>query len=400
MPYGRGSATLPSMRLRRVPRPVGRMRGRIPSGQVKSWYGPDVDRIAVSLRRRRGAPRIVGLFVGLLAGLAASANQPIDVATTTESSELAQLGQPQPALKGLSEHDALLFALPTTHDHIGRVVVPVMVNGRGPFRFIVDTGANHSTISPGLAQALGLEPTAPSVLLDGITGTAQVSFVSIDKLQAGDLTIDETALPVVSAPVMAGADGILGAAGLAEQSLLVDFQRNRVVISRRIEGALRAEATKIHALQVSHGLITLDALVGGVTVRAVVDTGSERTLGNLALRDALHMHPTRGGPVAQLTSVYGATKEIERGEIRAAPPIAIAGLRITDLAIVYGRFHIFKVWDMEAKPAIIIGMDVLGTVDSLGIDFKNQDVYLTSSRVNGAPNVRPAGALGDSMQKR
>ncbi len=45
-------------------------------------------------------------------------------------------------------------------------------------------------------------------------------------------------------------------------------------------------------------------------------------------------------------------------------------------------------------------MDVLGTVDSLGIDFKNQDVYLTSSRVNGAPNVRPAGALGDSMQKR
>ncbi len=49
--------------------------------------------------------------------------------------------------------------------------------------------------------------------MDGITGSAQVAFVTIDRLQAGDLTIDATELPVVWAPVMAGADGILGAAG-------------------------------------------------------------------------------------------------------------------------------------------------------------------------------------------
>jgi hypothetical protein len=49
---------------------------------------------------------------------------------------------------------------------------------------------------------------------------------------------------------------------------------------------------------------------------------------------------------------------------------------------------------MEDKPAMIIGMDVLGTVTSLGIDFKNQDVYL-ASRVNGnplAPNSATSGA--------
>src|SRR6266852_397507 len=116
--------------------------------------------------------------------------------------------------------DALLFASPTTRDHIGRVVVPVMINGRGPFRFIVDTGANHSTISPGLARELGLKPAeGPSIILDGITGSAQVSFVRIDRLQAGELTIESTAVPVVWASVMAGADGILGAAGIMEKSL-------------------------------------------------------------------------------------------------------------------------------------------------------------------------------------
>lgn len=53
---------------------------------------------------------------------------------------------PGPAELGMEAplgSDALLFASLTTRDHIGRVVVPVMVNG-GPFRFIVDTGAADS----------------------------------------------------------------------------------------------------------------------------------------------------------------------------------------------------------------------------------------------------------------
>src|SRR5512142_2772867 len=66
------------------------------------------------------------------------------------------------------DKDDLLFASPTTVDHIGRVVVPVTINGQGPFRFIVDTGANHSTISPQLVQALKLQTVpGPTVVLDG-----------------------------------------------------------------------------------------------------------------------------------------------------------------------------------------------------------------------------------------
>src|ERR1700760_2303455 len=118
----------------------------------------------------------------------------------------------------------LLFASPTTHDHIGRVVVPVTINGQGPFRFIVDTGANHSTISPQLARTLELETEQGSaVTLNGITGAGQVAYVSVDSLQAGSFTIENTVLPVVEESVMAGADGILGAAGISTKSLLIDF---------------------------------------------------------------------------------------------------------------------------------------------------------------------------------
>ena len=288
--------------------------------------------------------------------------------------------------------DDSLFATPTTHDHIGRVVVPVKINGRGPYRFIVDTGANHSTISPGLVRELGLTTGTQSLItLDGITGATQVTYVSIDSLQAGDLTLGDTTLPVVWAPVMAGADGILGAAGMSEKSLLIDFQRNRVAIANHIGANTRDRAIKIHAARVVNGLIVLDTTVGGVRTAAVLDTGAERTLGNIALRDALKksQNEVTRGFVAEVTSVYGATKEIETGEIARAPLIAIDTLRITDVAVVYGDFHIFKVWEMHDKPAMILGMDVLGTVASLNIDFKNQNVY-----VGSVPAANPRDQLG------
>jgi predicted aspartyl protease len=296
--------------------------------------------------------------------------------------------------------DDSVFALPTTKDHIGRVLVPVTINGRGPFRFIVDTGANHSTIAPRTAQLLGLSPTQEMPFhVDGITGDMQAPFVKVNTLQTGDLTIDDASLPVIWAPIMAGADGILGAAGLTEKSLMIDFQRNRVEIAHHIPEFDREDAVKIHALRLTHGLITLDILVGGVRTCAIIDTGAERTLGNLALRDALKTKPS-DGRIAMVTSVFGATREVEPGELRYAPTLVFDGLRISEAEIVYGNFHIFKVWAMDQKPALIIGMDVLGTVASLGIDFKNQDIYVTSVRKSPNSMGMTPGELHNMSIKR
>ncbi len=347
--------------------------------------------MAPSLRHLWCGVYLLGaLFGGSPAG-AAPAAAPLDTVLP---------GSAEPGLDAPLASDALLFASPTTRDHIGRVVVPVMVNGQGPFRFIVDTGANHSTISPRLARQLGLKAAEEaSIVLDGITGTAQVSFVTIDRLQAGDLTIGSTDLPVVWAPVMAGADGILGAAGLTEKSLLIDFQRNQVAISRGVKPEVRANSTRIHGLHSVPGLITVASRVGGVPVLAVIDTGAERTLGNLALRDALRARRMHG-VLAQMTSVYGATKEVEVGEILRAPPIVIDALRINDVAIVFGEFHIFNVWRMQDRPAMIIGMDVLGTVASLSIDFKNQDVYVSSLPGRSDMLSVMRGMTGDSAVRK
>ena len=112
-------------------------------------------------------------------------------------------------------------------------------------------------------------------------------------------------------------------------------------------------------------------------VEAVIDTGSERTIANHALRDALAWR-RRKGEVARVTDVYGATTEVASGQVDRAPTIDFGGVKISNVTVVYGDFHIFRVWGMESRPALIIGMDVLGTVNALAIDFQRSELYIDS----------------------
>ena len=288
----------------------------------------------------------------------------------------AVAGAPQP----LSLQD-MLFASPTSLDHIGRVVAAVMIDGKGPFRFIIDTGANCSTISPRLAAALRLQPSVQQAIrVTGITGSAEVASVPIEKLQAGDLVISHTRFPVIEAPIMAGADGILGAAGLQEERVLVDFRRNKVVITRSHGDSVPWGFTRVWATRLNGGLLSVPGEIGGVHVDAIIDTGSQHTLGNLALYEALYAHE-RGKGTYLAADVYGATKQVGAGKLQLAPPIDLGPFKIAGVALVFGDFHIFKVWGKADRPAMVLGMDVLGTLNAFVIDFAHEEIAIDSGYI-------------------
>ena len=288
------------------------------------------------------------------------------------------------AAEPLSPQD-LLFACPTSLDRIGRVVAAVMVDGKGPFRFIIDTGANYSTISPHLAAVLGLQPSIQQAIrVVGITGTADVASVPIERLQAGDLVISHLRLPIVEAPVMAGADGILGAAGLQNERLLVDFRDNKVTITRSHGDSVPWGYTRVRATQLKGGLLSVPGQVGGVRVRAVIDTGSEHTLGNQALYEALYGRAQRKGTYLA-TDVYGATKQVGTGRLQLAPVIDLGTIKVGGVALVFGDFHIFHAWGLTSEPTIVLGMDVLGTVQAFAVDFRYAEVGILTLMRAEAP---------------
>ncbi|MGA7538578.1 MAG: retroviral-like aspartic protease family protein [Steroidobacteraceae bacterium] len=272
-------------------------------------------------------------------------------------------------------------ASPTTLDHAGRIVAPVMIDGRGPYRFIVDTGAGYSSISPGLAMFLGLD-SVPKALLEvnGITGSASVPSATIGLLSAGDLRIADQRLPIIWAPVMAGADGILGVAGLTHDCITVNFKWNRVRISRCAWLQVPVYGEGIPAIRLKGGLIAVPARIGSVRLPAIIDTGSAHTLGNLALRTALHL-PMPSADSPAVTKVYGVTPTVANGDVQPSPAIRLGPVvSVSGGSIVYGDFHIFDVWGLTHRPAVIIGMDVLGAVEQLGIDFQHPEIYLQGAQ--------------------
>ncbi len=73
------------------------------------------------------------------------------------------------------------FVAPTRRDQIGRIWAPVWINGKGPFRLVLDTGANHSGVTAQVAKLLGvpLDNSAP-ILLRGVTGIVSVPTIRVN----------------------------------------------------------------------------------------------------------------------------------------------------------------------------------------------------------------------------
>lgn len=268
-----------------------------------------------------------------------------------------------------------LFAAPTRLDRIGRILAPVMINGRGPFRLMVDTGANKSVLTTRLVTALGLAITPDNqVKLNGVTGSVLVPTIAIDTLQAGDLVQHKLQLPVLNS-VMGGADGILGMHGFADKRITVDFSRDYIRIAdSRGERAPRNFMTLPVTTRFGR-LLLVTGRVGGVKVKAVIDTGAQRTLGNLALRDAL-LKRRRFNKEIVSTGVIGLTDDEQRGVVIHTPPIRLGDASISDVYVIYGDIHVFKLWDLQQQPALLVGMDVLGTLHTLVIDYRRKELQI------------------------
>ncbi|HVW67650.1 MAG TPA: aspartyl protease family protein [Steroidobacteraceae bacterium] len=265
------------------------------------------------------------------------------------------------------------YAAPTLRDRIGRIWAPVLINGRGPYRLVLDTGASHSAIVAQVADSLGIQVgTFGSIRVAGVTGSAIVPSVSVRRMEVGELSMDSTVLPIV-ADVFGGAQGVLGTEGLGDKRILIDFGHDRVVI-RRSRGQLeRADFTTLPLRELHNHLLALDVKVGEVRAKAIIDTGAQVSIGNTALRDALQR---RGTKDAHKAEIEGVTLDIASGDMIRAPPISVGPLLFNGVNITYGDMFIFERWRLMRAPTLVLGMDVLGSVDVLVIDYRLRQLQL------------------------
>ena len=132
----------------------------------------------MGIGRRRIAPALAA--AALLVGLTGctvhvgTGSAGADSSSSTTASATAPSASPSTA--------APVITVPLDVVHQGKAtlaIVPVMVQGHGPYPFILDTGASTSGINRALAQQLGLPKTGKSATVSGVISSAKIPLVHI-----------------------------------------------------------------------------------------------------------------------------------------------------------------------------------------------------------------------------
>ncbi len=259
-----------------------------------------------------------------------------------------------------------------------RLFIEVKVNDQGPFRFLVDSGADRSVISLDLAARLAL-PAGRTVKLQGMAGSAEVATVVLDRLAIGSSVIEAIIAPTLSARHL-GAEGLIGIDALADQRLLLDFDAKTITVQDSRTPATVMEGEIVVTARRRKGqLILTQASVGNTRVSAVIDTGSEITLGNLALQQRF-LNGRTADAMRKITMV-SVTGQTLVANAAIVPEIRIGGIVLKNVLIAFADAPPFGLFGLRNDPALFLGSDLLKSFSRLSLDFRNRRVRFSLRRV-------------------
>jgi hypothetical protein len=258
-----------------------------------------------------------------------------------------------------------------------RMTAKVSINGKGPYEFVVDTGANSTVVSIEAAAALGLAG-GPPARVHGIASAVEAKTAVVQDLAFGNFRATLPSAPLLPAAAM-GADGILGIDVLENRQLTMDFVRDTLRIDR--PGSIEWSATGINntdvrvpARQRAGQLTLVDARAGGARMTCFIDSGAQRTVGNMALHRAIRAHVETPGFEPIKVLIRGATGQVVEGVVDYVPSMRIGGVDFSRFGMAFADLHTFALWGMTQEPAIMLGMDILRIFQAVTIDFAGREV--------------------------
>ncbi|MEZ5937063.1 MAG: retropepsin-like aspartic protease [Hyphomonadaceae bacterium] len=254
--------------------------------------------------------------------------------------------------------------LQTWVDTYGRPTADVMVNGRGPYRFLVDTGANKTVLPMRHALDLGAEFHG-NVTVHGTTGSAEFSMARLDHLSVGSVERAKIEIAVAPDHLMRREDGILGADIFAGRRLVFE-------IAAKVVRVQTSRAAPIYArtnLRILNGVIpVLRGRIGRVRTQMILDTGADQCIVNAALKaklDKAHANLIQD----KMAKLQGITGTVLSGDYLLLPDMRMGNVAVADASAVAVDAPVFRVWGVEDEPTIIVGSSVLSRLASFTIDY-------------------------------
>ena len=278
-----------------------------------------------------------------------------------------------------------------------RMTVDVAVNGTGPYKFVVDSGADSSVVGWRIARALQLPAGAPAIL-NGITASGRVERVKIDALSLGQSTVRDLELPALEERDLGG-QGMVGIDALVEQRLMLDFEKRVIKVEDAHKVTPRLDGEFILVARRRRGqLILTQVTAAGLPVDAVVDTGSEITIGNVALRDKI-IRGSRANRdkfvTVEVTGVTGVTVPLQVARIGE---LKLGSVVLRDVPMAFADVPPFEVFGLSKQPSLLLGTDLLENFRRISLDFRARKVRFQLRRC-GSSGVVINTAPGTSLTR-
>jgi predicted aspartyl protease len=271
--------------------------------------------------------------------------------------------------------------VPLSRAATGHLTVPTMVNGKGPYEFVFDTGADETAVYAWFAKSLHL-PKEADREISGQTGSAQMAGARL-----GTIAVDGHMIRHVNADVLPDRQDGVKLAGVAGVDLMmgrlavIDFGCRTVALRpmpRKVSAAVGAGATLVEAGSILDGKqLTLPVTINGVTGVALLDTGSRDSRINRIFASAAGADPASAG-FRDADPIYGASLNPVTSRIGPVGTVGFAGITRPNAEIRVIDLTVFDGAGLAKGPAMILGIDLLqGT--RLTVDYASRRFWLAPS---------------------
>jgi predicted aspartyl protease len=284
---------------------------------------------------------------------------------------LAQSIAPLPP--GVPQDDAARVAAAT--DPYKHMTVPVMINGKGPFYFVVDTGADRTVIADDVAIKLGLI-RGNDVTVQGVVRTVSSRLVGVADLSFGTITRRNLALPILPHAFM-GADGYLGLDAVDGSRVVLDFNNRELQVAPPRRPTFYKLANPNEAMVPVRGsmghLRSMNCRVDNISTTCFIDTGAEVSVGNSRLFAAL----LAGNPnykILGMLPITGITGGVIMGRVLTINTIRLHSVTFSNAVLAIADMQIFDVWGLSREPSLLIGMNFLRQFSKVSIDYGLKEI--------------------------
>jgi predicted aspartyl protease len=222
--------------------------------------------------------------------------------------------------------------VPVSIDQTGAIVVPVTINGQGPFRFLLDTGSNRTSIRSDVAERLGLPVVAKTTMVTA-SGSRLYLVVKLQRTAIGSSAAEGLLAPVMPATELKGMlatiDGIIGQDFLSAFNYTLDYRWKRLTWTSEADGA--GADTRLELIDADgRFLLELPADEQHPTaLRFVPDSGADvLTVFERNGRTPLALHASRGE--AEVTTLVG----LAAGKMAVLPTLRVGGATLKNQPVV------------------------------------------------------------------